>query len=425
MNAAILPLLAAALAMGLPIFVALGAIVFVALGGFSSMPLTVVAQRMFAGIDNFTLMAIPFFVLAAELMRVGGLADRLIDLARVLVGWLPGGMAVAAVLSCLFFASISGSSPATLAAIGTIMIPALIRAGYETLFVVGLITTAGTLGLVIPPSITLIIFGAVTGTSIGQLFAAGLLPGITIGILLMAYCVIHARSRGMAMGRPPGLREIAAALRRAVWALGLPVVLLGGIYSGVFTPTESAAVACLYGLVVGLAITRGLKPGDLFEVFRSAGLISATLLLITAGASAFSWLLASQAIPTQIASAILSFTENRYAVLALFNVILLLAGCFLDGASAVIILAPLMTPIASSVGVDPVHFGIITLINVEIGMLTPPVGLNLFVACAIARLPLQEVVKAVLPTLGILFLGLLLVTYVPALSLWLPGLLYP
>jgi C4-dicarboxylate transporter DctM subunit len=305
------------------------------------------------------------------------------------------------------------------------MIPALIRAGYETRFVVGLITTAGTLGLVIPPSITLIIYGAVTGTSIGQLFAAGLLPGLTIGALLMIYCVIHARRRGMAMGRPPRRQEIGAALRQAVWALGLPVLLLGGIYSGVFTPTESAAVACLYGLVVGLAITRGLKPGDLFEVFRSAGLISATLLLITAGASAFSWLLASQAIPTQIASAILSFTENRYAVLALFNVILLLAGCFLDGASAVIILAPLMTPIAASVGVDPVHFGIITLINVEIGMLTPPVGLNLFVACAIAKLPLQEVVKAVLPTLGILFLGLLLVTYVPALSLWLPGLLYP
>ncbi|NNE83975.1 MAG: TRAP transporter large permease [Alphaproteobacteria bacterium] len=424
MSAGILGILAAALLVGTPIFVALALTVFVLLGWQASVPLPVVPQRMFAGIDNFTLMSIPLFILAAELMRIGGLAERLVDLARVLVGWFPGGMAFAAVLACVFFASVSGSSPATLAAIGTIMIPAMLAAGYDKRFTVGLVTTAGSLGIVIPPSITLIIYGAVTGTSIGRLFAAGILPGILLGGMLAAYCYIHARRTGMAFALPPAWRECWQALRRAAWGLGLPVVLLGGIYSGIFTPTESAAIACVYGLMVGVIVYRQIGLTDLGSILRNAGLLSATLLLITAGASAFSWLLASQGIPARLAAEVLTLSDSRFGLLLLFNLVLLVAGCFLDGASAVIILAPLMEPIARSVGVDPVHFGIVTLINVEIGMLTPPVGLNLFVACHISGLPITSVARAVLPSLGVLLLGLVLITYVPWISMVIPGLIY-
>ncbi|MDJ0951522.1 MAG: TRAP transporter large permease [Alphaproteobacteria bacterium] len=424
MTGALIPVLAAFLLSGLPIFASLTLVVFVCLIVFTDVTPVVVPQRMFAGIDNFTLSAIPFFILAAELMRIGGLADRLIALARVLVGFMPGGLAMAAVLSCVFFASISGSSPATLAAVGTTMIPVLIKAEYGRAFTVGLLTTAGSLGIVIPPSITLIIYGAVTGTSIGQLFAAGVLPGIMLGAMLMAYCYIHAKRRGIPREPVPTFREVVHAVRRAAWGIGLPVLLLGGIYSGVFTPTESAAVAVVYGLFVGTLIYRELGIREIVEILRSTGLLSATLLLITAGASAFSWLLASQGIPTELAEQVIGLTDDPVYVLLLFNLVLLVAGFFLDGASAVIILAPLMEPIVRSLGVDPVHFGIITLVNVEIGMMTPPVGLNLFVACAISGLAIHQVTRAVIPTVLIMLVGLMIISYIPLISLALPRLLY-
>lgn len=424
MLTAIVPVLALTLLVGLPIFLALALTVFILLSLFTDINLMIVPQRMFAGINNFTLMSIPFFILAAELMRIGGIAERLIDLAKVMVGWLPGGLPAAAVLSCVFFATLSGSSPATVAAIGSIMIPALVAAGYGKMFSVGLLTTAGTLGPIIPPSITLIIYGAVTGTSIGQLFVAGILPGLVIAAMLMAYCSFHAIRVGAPREPMPSLGSVIAALRRAGWGLGLPVILLGGIYSGVFTPTESAAVACVYGLFVGAFIYRRVGWRELADILRDAGLLSASLLLITAGASAFSWLLASQGFPTELAKYVLTLTDERWTLLLLFNLVLLVAGCFLDGASAVIILSPLMQPIAASFGIDPVHFGIITLINVSVGMITPPVGLNLFVACAIAHMSLQEVFRSVLPTLAILMVALALVTYVESISMILPRLLY-
>jgi len=408
----------------MPIFAALALSVIVSLHLFTDFTLAIVPQRMFAGINNFTLMAIPFFILAAELMRVGGLAERLIEFTRTLIGWMPGGLAAAGVLSCVFFASISGSSPATVAAIGSIMIPALLEAGYGRRFTVGLLTTAGTIGLIVPPSITLIIYGAVTGTSIGQLFAAGFVPGVLVGGMLIGYCYVHARRKGMRREPLPSRQELWRTFRRAAWGLGLPVLLLGGIYSGAFTPTESAAVACTYGVIVGVFVYRQIGWRELVQILRSAGLLSATLLLITAGASAFSWLLASEGVPGQLAQQVLSLTDDRWLLLLLFNGVLLVAGFFLDGASAVIILAPLMEPIAASYGVDSVHFGVITLLNVAIGMITPPVGLNLFVACAIAKMRVQEVIRAVLPTLGILMLALLLVTYVEWVSLVLPDALY-
>ena len=424
MITALLPIFFAVLLLGLPIFAALAFSVILAIQFFGNTDPVIVPMRMFSGMNNFSLMAIPFFILAAELMRIGGLSERLIDLAKALVGWVPGGLAAATVLSCLFFGSISGSSPATVVAIGSIMFPALVAAGYDKRFAIGVIATAGTLGPIVPPSIALIIYGSVTGTSVGRLFAAGLLPAILIASLLIAYCIVYASFKGYGRSTFPSLREIGSALKAAAWGLGLPFILLGGIYSGVFTPTESAAVACMYGLFVGMVVYRKIDLKNLLSTLSSAGLMSASLLLITAGASAFSWLLAITEAPTQLAGEVLSWTDDPIQVMALFNVVMIVAGFFLDSASAIIVLSPLLQPIAAQVGVDSTHFGVITLINFSVGMITPPVGLNLFVAMAISRMTLPEVFKACLPLIGLMLLSLVIITYVPWFSTYLPELIY-
>jgi C4-dicarboxylate transporter DctM subunit len=408
----------------LPIFASLACCVLITLLTLTDIPSVIVAQRMFSGMDNFTLMAIPFFILAADLMRFGGISQRLIEFARVLVGWVSGGLAMAGVMACAFFAAISGSSPATVAAIGSLMIPALIQAGYDKYFSVGLLTTAGSLGILIPPSITFILYGAVTGTSIGELFIAGFLPGIFFSILFMIYCYIHAKRRGHMPSPRPSLKEVWVAFRGASWGLGMPVLILGGIYTGVFTPTEAAAVAVAYGFVVGVIVYRELGWKEVKDIFCSTGLLSSSLLLITAGASSFSWLIASQGLPTRIAGTILDISQNPAWVLFLINILLLITGCFLDGASAVIILAPLLYSVVTKLGVDPVHFGVIMIVNMEAGMMTPPVGLNLFVGSGISKMPLMEVVRAVIPTLLIMIAGLFFLTYVPEISLLLPKLFY-
>ncbi|GHA87995.1 TRAP transporter large permease [Modicisalibacter luteus] len=424
MVTALLPIFFGVLLLGLPIFAALAFSVILAIQFFGHVDPVIVPMRMFSGMNNFSLMAIPFFILAAELMRIGGLSERLIELAKALVGWVPGGLGAATVLSCLFFGSISGSSPATVVAIGSIMFPALVAAGYAKSFAIGLIATAGTLGPIVPPSIALIIYGSVTGTSVGRLFAAGLLPAILIASILIAYCIVYASLKGYGRNPFPSLREVGAAFKSAAWGLGLPFILLGGIYSGVFTPTESAAVACVYGLFVGTVIYRKINLAALVGTLRSSGLMSASLLLITAGASAFSWLLAITGTPTQLASQVLSLTEDPIQIMALFNVVMIIAGFFLDSASAIIVLSPLLQPIAAQVGVDPTHFGVITLINFSVGMITPPVGLNLFVAMAISKMSLQEVFKACLPLIGLMLLALIIITYVPWFSTFLPSLIY-
>ncbi len=424
MVSALVPIFFGLLLFGLPIFAALALAVTLTLYYFGMVDPLVVPMRMFSGMNNFSLMSIPFFILAAELMRIGGLSDRLITLARALIGWLPGGLGAATVLSCLFFGSISGSSPATVIAIGAIMFPALVKAGYNKSFAIGLITTAGTLGPIVPPSIALIIYGSVTGTSVGRLFAAGLLPAILIATLLIAYSCWYAAIKRYPREPFPTFKEIIDAFKGSAWGLGLPVILLGGIYSGIFTPTESAAAACFYGWVVGAFIYRSISIKELWAILRNSGLLSGTLLLITAGASAFSWILASTGAPTQLASQVLAGTESPVAILALFNVIMLVAGAFLDSASAIIVLAPLMQPIAAQVGVDAIHFGVITLVNLSIGMLTPPVGLNLFVAMSISGMSLYQVFKASLPMILLMFIALMLITYIPWFSMVMPNLLY-
>lgn len=424
MISSLVPIFFGLLLFGLPIFAALALAVTLALHFFGTVDPMVVPMRMFSGMNNFSLMAIPFFILAAELMRIGGLSDRLIGLARALVGWLPGGLGAATVVSCLFFGSISGSSPATVIAIGSIMFPALVAAGYDKRFAIGLIATAGTLGPIVPPSIALIIYGSVTGSSVGRLFAAGLLPAILVATLLVAYSCWYAVIKRYPREKFPTLAELWVALKRSLWGLGLPVILLGGIYSGLFTPTESAAAACLYGWFVGAVIYRTISFSELWVILRNSGLLSGTLLLITAGASAFSWILASTGAPTQLATQVLAGTSSPIGVLALFNVIMLVAGAFLDSASAIIILAPLMQPIAAQVGIDAIHFGIITLVNLSVGMLTPPVGLNLFVAMSISGMTLFQVFRASLPMIILMFIALLLITYIPWISMVVPDALY-
>ena len=424
MISALVPVFFGLLLFGLPIFAALALAVAIALYVFSGIDPMIVPMRMFSGMNNFSLMSIPYFILAAELMRIGGLSARLIDLARVMIGWLPGGLAAAAVMACLLFGSISGSSPATVIAIGSIMYPAMVEAKYDKYFSIGLIATAGTLGPIVPPSIALIIYGSVTATSVGMLFAAGLLPALLIGGLLILYSSLYSARKGYPRDPVPTFGQAARAVQRAAWGLGLPVILLGGIYSGVFTPTESAATACLYGWLIGAVIYRSIGWRETLVILRNTGLLSGPLLLITAGASAFSWLLASTGAPSQIASQVLSWSDSPLLVMAMFNVLLLIAGCFLDSASAIIILGPLMQPIAGQLGIDPVHFGIIMLVNLSVGMLTPPVGLNLFVAMGVAKMSLFEVFRAALPTMFLMLLALIILTYVPQVSLLVPRLMY-
>lgn len=424
MIAGLVPIFLLILLLGLPIYASLAMSVMAVMYFFGGADPVIVPMRMFSGINNFSLMAIPFFILAAELMRVGGLSKRLIELAQALVGWVPGGLAAATVLSCLFFGSISGSSPATVVAIGSIMFPALVAAGYGKRFAIGLITTAGTLGPIVPPSIALIIYGAVTGTSVGKLFAAGLLPAILIGLLLIACCVIYALVKGYPREKFPSIGDIISAVKSSAWGLGLPFILLGGIYSGMFTPTESAAVACVYGWFVGSVIYKRVGTGELLKILKNTGLISSTLLLITAGASAFSWLLAITGTPTQLAGQVLSITDSPGQITALFNVVMVVAGFFLDSASAIIVLSPLLQPIAAQVGIDPIHFGVITLVNFSVGMLTPPVGLNLFVAMSISKMPLHEVFKACLVFILVMFLALIMITYIPWISTAIPNMIY-
>jgi C4-dicarboxylate transporter DctM subunit len=413
------------LLLGIPIFLALSSTLLIYLGWTTDIPLTILPQRMFAGIDNFALTAIPFFNLAAEIMRAGRLADRLIGVARIATGFLPGGLGIAAVLACMMFACISGSSPATVIAVGSVMFPALTAAGYSRAFACGLITTAGSLGILIPPSVTFIIYGVATGSSVGALFAAGVVPGLLVGVMFMVYCVFYARRHKVQADPVPDLRTVLRTLKDSFWVLLLPVVVLGGIYGGVFTPTEAAAIAASYSMLLALVVYRSLTWRELPALLARSGLLSGVLLLIIAGASAFSWLITSQDVPQNVTVWVLGATDNKAVVLLLLNGLLLVMGCFIESASAIVILMPIIMPIAQRLHIDLVHFGVLFTMNMEVGMVTPPVGLNLVVAKMITGMSLAEIVRAALPTLAILLLGLLIVTYWPGLSLALPHLLFP
>ncbi|WP_228721445.1 TRAP transporter large permease [Desulfosediminicola ganghwensis] len=409
--------------MGVPIAVILGVSTAVCLMLFTCTPLHIVAQQLFNALDNFVLLAIPFFILAGSIMTRGGIARRLIEFVNALVGWFPGGLGMAGILACIFFAAISGSSPATVVAIGSIMIPALIKAGYGEKFSLGLITVSGSLGIVIPPSIPMILYCLVMNVSVAEMFMAGILPGLMIGAALMAYTYVVARRNNWRIEKKCSVEEIITTARRGAWALILPVLVLGGIYSGLFTPTEAAAVSVVYALFVEIFIYKEFKIRDITNVCQEAAVLSACLLFILACAMTFLWLLTAEQIPQQLADIIVQHINSPWMFLLCVNLLFLILGCFMDDVSAMLILAPLFYETLNRYGIDLVHFGVVMVLNIQMGMLTPPFGLNLFVASGITERPLMTVARGVMPFLGIMLFCLLLVTYIPSISLLLPELL--
>ncbi|MDF1553376.1 MAG: TRAP transporter large permease [Deferrisomatales bacterium] len=407
---------------GMPVGVMLLVVTTTALALHTSTPLHVVSEQLFNALDNFVLLAIPFFILAGAIMTKGAIARRLIAFVQSLVGWFPGGLAVAGVLACIFFAAISGSGPATVVAIGSIMYPALVEAGYEKRFSVGLLTTAGSLGIIIPPSIPMILYCLVMNTSVAEMFMAGIAPGLLIGLALVVYTLAQARRRGWRMGERPTLARVATTAREGFWAILLPVIVLGGIYTGAFTPTEAAAVSVAYSLFVEMFIHRELTLGDLPAACKQAAILSSCLLFLLAAAMTFNWLLTAEQVPSRIAAFIMANIDSSWAFLLMVNVLLLVLGCFMDTVSAVLVLAPLFAETLGGYNIDPVHFGVVMVLNMEFGMLTPPFGLNLFVAMGMTGEDMGTVSRGVLPFLAILLVCLVLVTYIPEISLFLPQL---
>ena len=403
-----------------PISVALGLTAFLYFFYYTTLPLTQTTDTLFNSLNTFTLMAIPFFVYAANIMTYGGISRRLTEAANAAVGRFPGGLALTAVISCMFFAAISGSSPATVVAVGTLLIPAMIEAGYGRMFSTGIVATSGSLGILIPPSIPLIVYGIATETSIGDLFIAGFGPGLLAGFLLIGLVLFTAWRRGLRGQEIPLTRaQRIKAFRDAFLGLLLPIFVLGGIYGGVFTPTEAAAMAVLYSLIVSLFVYREMTLKDLARVTVASARMSAMIMFIIANAILFSFVLTSERIPDQITNLFINLDLSWFTFLLVVNAFLLLVGCFMETSSAILILAPIFLPVATQLGVNPIHFGIIMVMNLEIGMVTPPFGLNLFVASGISKLSVVRVAKASAPSALVLLAALLVVTYVPDISLFL------
>jgi len=392
---------------------------------FLNIPLQALVQQLFNGMDNFILLAIPFFILAGNIMARGSISKKLVEVMQLLVGRLPGGMAIASILACIFFAAISGSSPATVIAIGSIMIPALVRYGYDEDFSIGLLTSSGSMGILIPPSIPMVLYALVMNVSVGRMFMAGIMPGVVIGGLLILYSVVMAKKHGWKTEKTYASGEKAKLLISASWGIAMPVIVLGGIYSGIFTPTEAAAVSVVYALLVETFIYRDMTFSKLNEVLKESVILSSALLFIIACAMTFIWLLTREKLPVEAADFITAHIQNKYVFLLAINIFLLLVGCVMDIVSAIIVISPILMVALQKFDIDLIHYGIIMIVNVEFGFLTFPFGLNLFVAMGITGKSLTRIGRAVLPFLIMMLLGLLLITYLPGISLWIPNLLMP
>ena len=411
------------LALGFPVAFCLGITAFIVLVT-SEVPLSLMAQRIFTGIDSFPLMAVPFFVLAGELMNRGGTTERLIRFANILVGRIRGGLAHTNIVASMFFGGISGSAVADASAMGTILVPGMVREGYGKGFSAAVTAASSTMGPIIPPSIFMVIMGVTTGLSIGGLFAAGIIPGILLGVSMMALSYYIAVKRNYPKDDTPiTFHRLAKELKSAGPALFAPVIILGGILGGVCTPTEAAVLAVFYAFFLGVVIYRELKIKDIRDVLVSSGITTAVLLLIIGMANIFAWVLTSEQIPQKIAAAMLDITKNPYLILLFINIFLIFIGMFMEGGAAIIILAPTLLAVATTVGIHPLHFGLVMVLNIVVGLLTPPLGVCLFVVCGVTGLPLTLVTRAVLPFLALEFCVLLLVTYFPAMILLIPKLL--
>nr|WP_275403479.1 TRAP transporter large permease subunit [Ramlibacter algicola] len=412
------------MALGLPVAVALGLSSLLTILVFAHDSLASLSLKLYETSEAYTLLAIPFFILGGSFMTTGGVARRMIRFANALLGHFRGGLAMASVFACMLFAAVSGSSPATVAAVGSIVIAGMVRAGYREDFATGVICNAGTLGILIPPSIVMVVYGAATETSVGQLFMAGVVPGILLGLLLMVAIAIRARTLDIPRQPRASLPEVLRAGRDSLWGLLLVVIILGGIYGGVFTPTEAAAVAAVYAFFVAVFVYRDLKLSAVPGVLLDSGRVTVMLMFIIANALLFAHVLTTERIPQAIAETIVGWGMPAWQFLLVVNLLLLVAGMFMEPTGIILILAPILFPIAQQLGIDAVHLGIIMVVNLEIGMVTPPVGLNLFVASGITGMPITAVARAALPWMMVLLGFLVVVTYVPAITLALPNLLF-
>ncbi|WP_373497859.1 TRAP transporter large permease [Desulfococcus sp.] len=409
-------------ALNAPIAVAIGVASIVAIVFQGNFSLMMVVQRMFGGTDSFHLMAVPLFMYAGVIMEAGGISRRIIDFANALVGWLPGGLAAVTVVSAMFFAGISGSAAADAAAVGAVMIPAMKKSGYESDFAAAVQASGGAIGVIIPPSIPMIIFGFLTGASISQLFAAGILPGVLIGVSLIAVSTVISRRRGYGATCRFSLAEIRRTFRRALLALGAPLIILGGILFGIFTATESAAVAVVYALFVGMAVYRKITLKDLFPIFRDGSVTASIVMFIIATASVFSWIAAIEDIPARLSGVLLSVTADPVLLLLLVNAVLLVAGTFVETTAALILLVPMITSMLPAMGIDIIQLGAIVVTNLAIGMLTPPMGICLIVSGSISGDSLTAVSRRVLPFLAVLIADLLVITFFSPITMWPAGL---
>ena len=408
---------------GMPISISLGLTVLTFLFTMTDVPLESVALKLFTGIEKFEIMAIPFFILAGTFLTHGGVAKRMIRFATSIVGHLHGGLALGGVVACALFAAVSGSSPATVVAIGSILLPAMVKQGYPKNFGVGVIGTAGALGILIPPSIVMVIYAVSTNSSIGRLFIAGIIPGILLALLLMVVTWAVAKKRNYPRMKRASLKEVWASFRESMWGLFLIVVVIGGIYAGIFTPTEAAAMSAAYAFFVSVFVYKDLSLKQVPKVLLDSANLSAMILYIITNAVLFSFLLTSEQIPQSLADWINHMGLSPWMFLVVVNILLLIAGNFMEPSSILLITAPILFPVAMKLGIDPIHLGVLMTVNMEIGMITPPVGLNLYVASGISGMGLTETTKACAPWILVMIAFLLLITYVPIITLWLPNLL--
>jgi C4-dicarboxylate transporter DctM subunit len=412
------------MALGMPVAIALGlsSLATILLVGQDS--LASLTIKIFETSEHYTLLSIPFFVLAGALMSTGGVAKRMVAFATAAVGHMRGGLAIASVLACTLFAAVSGSSPATVVAVGSIVIAGMVKSGYTKEFAAGVICNAGTLGILIPPSIVMVVYAAVTEVSVGRMFMAGVVPGILLAFMLSFAVWWRAGKLTLTRSARASTAELMRTFKDSIWGLLLLVIIMGGIYGGIFTPTEAAAVSAVYAVFVALVIYRDIKPRELSAVFLEAGKTTVMLMFIIANALLFAHVLTTERIPQTIAEHIMAAGMAPWMFLLVVNVILLVAGNFMEPTGIILILAPIFFPIASELGIDPIHLGVIMVVNMEIGMITPPVGLNLFVTSGITGMSIVQVVRAALPWLMILLLFLMMVTYIPQISLFLPNLMF-
>ena len=412
------------LLIGVPVGIALAGASMLAILSLPFLNIEFLVQGLVTGLDSFPLLAVVLFTLAGNLMSQGGISKRLLHVAEVFFGHFTGGLGIVAIVACMFFASISGTGSATVAAIGLTMIPSMVKKGYDRSFAGALIASSGGIGVIIPPSVVMIVYAITAEVSVTKMFMAGIIPGVVVGLVLIGYCLIVSKIRGYkGNDKKATWPERLAALKEAIWAMLLPVIILGGIYSGVFTPTESAAIGVLYGLFFGMFVYKELDYKKVVKIILESSLLVGAVLVIVGASVTFGRILTLERLPTEIAQFILSITENKLLILLCITALLLIVGTFMETLAAIVILTPILLPIVTALGMDPIHFGIVMIVNLAIGFVTPPLGANLFMASQVGNVPIESLSRAILGWIGAMLVALMIITFVPAISLFLPGLL--